>query len=94
MNVQWITQSAFFSRRWWSFILRIVLPAVLAGALFLLAIFLILIPSMERQMMNGKKETIQELVRAAVSIVQEYYDEELAGHQNRLRRRPPRASSC
>jgi PAS domain S-box-containing protein len=83
MNVQWITQSAFFSRRWWSFILRIVLPAVLAGALFLLAIFLILIPSMERQMMNGKKETIQELVRAAVSIVQEYYDEELAGHLTR-----------
>ena len=32
------------SRRWRSFLLRIVLPAVLAGVLFVLAIFLILIP--------------------------------------------------
>jgi len=52
MNLHRVTQWTPFSRRWRSFILRIVLPAVLAGALFILAIFLILIPSMDRQMMN------------------------------------------
>ncbi len=45
MNLHRVTQWTPFSRRWRSFILRIVLPAVLAGALFILAIFLILIPS-------------------------------------------------
>ena len=62
------------------FLLRIVLPAVLAVALFILALFLILIPSVERQLLQDKKETIQELTRAAVSIVMEYYGEETSGH--------------
>ncbi len=66
-----------------SFLLRIVLPAVLAGILFVLAIFLILIPSMERQLMNGKKQTTQELTRAAVSILQEYYSQETSGQLTR-----------
>ncbi|MFH1834106.1 MAG: cache domain-containing protein, partial [bacterium] len=71
------------SRRWRGFLLRIVLPAILAGVLFVLAIFLILIPSMERELMEGKKQTTQELTRAAVSILQDYYDEEQAGRKTR-----------
>ncbi len=62
-----------------SFILRIVLPAVLAAILFILAIFLILIPSFEDELIEGKKETTQELTRAAVSILEEYHQEETAG---------------
>jgi PAS domain S-box-containing protein len=65
------------SRR--SFVLRVVLPAVLAVILFILATFLLLIPAVENQMLEGKKETTQELTRSAISIVNEYYREEVAG---------------
>jgi PAS domain S-box-containing protein len=62
-----------------SFILRVALPAILSVVLFVLAIFLILIPAVENQMLEGKKETTQELTRSAISIVDEYYQEEVAG---------------
>ncbi len=65
------------SRR--SFILRVVLPAVLAVILFILATFLLLIPAVENQMLEGKKETTQELTRSAISVIDEYYREEVAG---------------
>ncbi|MCL5734200.1 MAG: DUF294 nucleotidyltransferase-like domain-containing protein [Actinobacteria bacterium] len=68
-----------FGPRWGSFILRIVLPAVLAIVFFVLAIFLIIIPAAEHQLLEGKKQTTQELTRAAVSILSEYYAEEQAG---------------
>ena len=51
--------------------------------LFILAIFLILLPSVERELLEGKKETTQELTRAAVSILNEYYAEETAGRLTR-----------
>ncbi len=70
-------------RRWAGFILRIVLPAVLAGVVLVLALFLILIPFVERQLLEGKKETAQELTRVAVSVLQEYHAEELAGRMTR-----------
>lgn len=72
-----------FPRRWAGFILRIVVPAVLTGALFVLAVFLILIPSLERQLLEGKKETAQELTRVAVSILNDYYAEEQTGRLTR-----------
>ena len=72
-----------FPKRWSGFLLRIVLPAVLAVVLFILAVFLILIPSVESQLMEGKKETIQELTRTAVSILDEYYVEETSGRMTR-----------
>ncbi len=65
------------------FILRIVLPAVLAIILFILAIFLIIIPRLEDELVAGKQETTQELTRAAVSILDEYYQEETAGTMTR-----------
>lgn len=66
-----------------SFVLRIVLPAVLAVILFILATFLILLPAVQNQMLEGKKETTQELTRSAISIVDEYYAEETAGSMTR-----------
>jgi CBS domain-containing protein len=70
-------------QRWAGFVVRIVLPAVLAVVLFVLAIFLILLPSVERELLEGKKETTQELTRAAASILDEYYAEETAGRMTR-----------
>jgi len=70
-------------RNWSSFALRIVLPAVLAIVLFIIVIFLILIPSAENQLLEGKKATAQELTRAAVSILDEYYAEEASGSMTR-----------
>ncbi len=66
-----------------SFILRVVLPAVFAVILFILATFLLLIPAVENQMLEGKKETTQELTRSAISIIDEYYQEESAGTMTR-----------
>ena len=70
-------------QRWAGFVVRVVLPAALAVVLFVLAIFLVLFPSVERELLEGKKETTQELTRAAVSIVSEYYAEETAGRLTR-----------
>jgi len=66
-----------------SFVLRVVLPAVLAVVLFILATFLLLIPAVENQMLEGKKETTQELTRSAISIIDEYYREEVSGTRTR-----------
>lgn len=64
---------------WRSFLLHIGLPAMLAGLLFLWAIFGALIPAMEEQLLERKKETIRELTRVAASILQEYADDAAAG---------------
>lgn len=72
-----------FWSRWAGFILRIVLPAVLTGVVFVLALFLILIPFVERQLLEGKKETARELIRVAVSILDEYRAEEVSGRLTR-----------
>jgi PAS domain S-box-containing protein len=64
-------------------VLRVVLPAVLTGVVFILALFLILIPFLERQLLEGKKETAQELTRVAVSILDEHFSEEQAGSLSR-----------
>ncbi|MBN1631880.1 MAG: cache domain-containing protein, partial [Thermoleophilia bacterium] len=71
------------SSRWSRFVLRVVLPALIAIILFILTTFLILIPSFERELLQGKKETTQELTRAAVSVLNEYYAEETAGNMSR-----------
>lgn len=71
------------ARHWAGFSLRIVLPAVLTIAVFVIAIFVILIPFIEGQLMEGKKKTAQELTRVAVSVLDEYHREELAGRLTR-----------
>ncbi len=79
MNTDSGLMGRLFPQRWGGFLLRIVLPAVLAVALFILAVFLILIPSVETQLLDGKKQTTQELTRAAISILDEYYAEQSSG---------------
>ena len=66
-------------RRRAAFLLRVVLPAVLTIILFVLAIFLIFLPSVENELLERKKETTRELTRAAVSILSEYYAEQMSG---------------
>ena len=65
------------------FILRIVLPAVLAVILFILAIFFVVIPTFEDELLAGKQETTQELTRAAISILDDYYQQETSGELTR-----------
>ncbi len=65
------------------FLLRIVLPVVLAVVLFVIVIFVILIPSVEDQLLEGKQRTAQELTRAAVSILDEYHQDEVSGGMTR-----------
>ncbi len=64
-------------RKWRRFTLQIVFPVVLVGVLFVLAIFQVLIPTMGRQLMERKKETIRELTLAAWSILESYHQEEI-----------------
>ena len=66
-----------------------------AVILFILATFLILIPAVQDQMLEGKKETTEELTRSAISIINEYYaaGEDRHSPVSRLSRRPRTASS-
>ncbi len=70
-------------RTWAGFTLRVVVPAVLTGVVFIVALFVILIPFLERQLLEGKKETAKELTRVAVSFLEEYQAEEAAGRMTR-----------
>jgi PAS domain S-box-containing protein len=67
------------SLNWKRFGLQIVFPVFLVGILFILAIFEFLIPAMEKQLMERKKETIRELTLAAWSILDSYHQETLVG---------------
>lgn len=60
-------------------LLKIILPSVLSVFLFVLAIFLFIIPHFQKNILNGKRETIQELTNSAWSILLKYQQEESAG---------------
>ncbi len=66
-------------RVWRPFFIRIILPSFLAISLFASVIFLLIIPSLERSMMAGKRETIKELTFAAWSIVNKAARQEQEG---------------
>lgn len=61
------------------FFLSIVLPSILAITLFIISFYVIIIPSFEKNMMESKKEMINELTNSAWSLVDEYYNEYRAG---------------
>ena len=61
------------------FFVRIVFPTLLAIVLFIIAMFVIIIPSFERTIMDRKKEMIRELTNSAWSILAEFEREEKAG---------------
>jgi len=64
---------------WQSFILRFVVPIVLTIALFILAIFFMLIPLIEKNSMDRKREMIQELTRSAWNILAKLENDERSG---------------
>lgn len=54
------------------FFLSIVIPSILAIGLFILAIFVVILPSFEKTTMDKKKEMISELTNTAYSLLEEY----------------------
>lgn len=60
------------------FFLSIVVPSILAIALFILTILTVVLPSFEKNIMEEKKEMISELTNTAWSLIVEYEQE----HQN------------
>jgi PAS domain S-box-containing protein len=70
-----------FRRR--SFALRIVLPTLVAMALFLAAFWGFILPSFENTLIERKRETIRELTHSAWSILASYEREAEAGRLTR-----------
>ncbi len=62
---------------------RIFLPVVLTVLLFILTIFLLILPTMEARMMEGKREVIRELVLSAWSSLDGYARQERQGVMTR-----------
>ncbi len=63
--------------QWKSFAVRIILPTLCTIALFLSAIFLIIIPAIEKNSLDRKREMIRELTNSAWNILAKFeYDEQ------------------
>lgn len=61
------------------FYLKIIIPTILSILLFILTIFLIIIPRFQQNIMNGKREMIKELTNSAWSILSKYENDERDG---------------
>ncbi len=59
--------------------LKIFIPSVITILLFILTIFLIIIPRFQQNIMNGKREMIKELTNSAWSILSKYESDERNG---------------
>jgi PAS domain S-box-containing protein len=59
--------------------LKIVLPTIFSILLFILTIFLLIIPRYKENIMNGKREMIRELTNSALSILTKYENDEKEG---------------
>lgn len=57
------------------FFISIVVPTILAIALYIISIFLVILPSFEANILEVKKEMISELTNAAWSLLDEYHQE-------------------
>lgn len=62
-----------------SFVLRIVLPTLAALGLFLVALWVLILPTFEQTLLDRKREMIQELTNSAWSILAAYQRDEQAG---------------
>ena len=60
------------------YFISIVLLSVLAVSLFILSIYVIILPQFEKSIMNGKKEMISELTQSVCSLIEEYQQEAMA----------------
>ena len=61
------------------FYLKIILPSIISILLFILTIFLVIIPNFQTNIMNGKREMIKELTNSAWSILSKYENDERNG---------------
>ncbi|NDY70560.1 hypothetical protein DO021_02595 [Desulfobacter hydrogenophilus] len=57
------------------FFFSIIVPSILTILLFITSMYVILIPSFEKNMMDNKKEMIREVTNTAWSLIKEYDDE-------------------
>ncbi|MEK7703315.1 MAG: cache domain-containing protein, partial [Myxococcota bacterium] len=69
--------------KWTGFILRIVLPTLLAIGLLVVPVFTYLVPAFEEALLARKREMIQELTSSAWSMLAEYHAEERSGRLTR-----------
>jgi hypothetical protein len=58
---------------------RIIIPVVMTILLFVLTLFLLVIPILEKSMMNGKRESILQLTETAWSILSFYHTKSQEG---------------
>jgi PAS domain S-box-containing protein len=65
------------------FVLRILVPSLVAMALFITSIFAVIIPETEQQLLDRKRELIRELTRSAWSVLAEYHNLEKSGRASR-----------
>ena len=65
------------------YILRIVVPTLLTVALFVVTIFLVLLPALERGLMERKREMIRELTTSAWNILASFEQEVAEGRMTR-----------
>ncbi len=59
--------------------LKIILPTIFTILLFILTIFIIIIPRFKQNILDGKREMIKELTNSALSIISKYENDERAG---------------
>jgi PAS domain S-box-containing protein len=71
------------SLQWRRFSLRIVFPSLLAVGLSVATIFGLILPALEKNLMDRKREMIRELVYSAISILTRYEADAKAGHISR-----------
>ena len=62
-----------------SFFQKIVLPALLAILLFIISIYIFIIPAFENNAIAEKKTMLNELTNTAWSILNKYYKDEKKG---------------
>jgi PAS domain S-box-containing protein len=71
------------SAEWRLFLMRLLLPTALTAVLFAAAIFLVLLPAIERTAMEQRKSMLYELTTAACSIIASCEHEERLGRLTR-----------
>ena len=62
---------------------RIALPVLLTIALYVTAIYFILLPQLEQSFLSRKRETIRELTETAWSLLDSYHEREVSGELTR-----------
>ncbi len=65
--------------KWRKFFAGIILPSLLTIAMFIVSIFVIIIPNFENSLMERKKEMIRELTNSAWSTIAEFEKEQQQG---------------